>query len=153
MPESSNCKQELEVASPQKSRTRVPYDTPFYGKTGETVTIRRITGKDKVRQHLSEPGFVVDGTLTVVSETAGNFILQVKNSRVALAIRSLWRDHKRKGDCNGDCCSCGSCGGCAGEERSLWEAHLGGNRQAELVRRVPACVFVRRERESHGRRT
>ena len=49
--------------------------------------------------------------------------------------------------------SCGSCGGCAGEERSLWEAHLGGNRQVELVRRVPACVFVRRERESHGRRT
>ena len=53
-------------------------------KTGETVTMRKITGKDEVRQHLAELGFVVDGTLTVVSEIAGNFILQVKDSRVAL---------------------------------------------------------------------
>ena len=53
-------------------------------KTGETVTIRKITGKDEVRQHLAELGFVVDGTVTVVSEIAGNLILQVKDSRIAL---------------------------------------------------------------------
>ncbi len=53
-------------------------------RTGETVTIRRITGKDEVRQHLAELGFVVDSTITVVSEMAGNLILQVKESRVAL---------------------------------------------------------------------
>ncbi len=53
-------------------------------RTGETVTIRRITGKDEVRQHLAELGFVVDSTITVVSEMAGNLILQVKDSRVAL---------------------------------------------------------------------
>ena len=53
-------------------------------KTGETVTIRKITGRDEVRQHLAELGFVVDGTVTVVSELAGNLILQVKQSRVAL---------------------------------------------------------------------
>ena len=53
-------------------------------KTGETVTIRKITGKDEVRQHLAELGFVVDGEVTVVSELAGNLIVQVKNSRVAL---------------------------------------------------------------------
>ena len=29
-------------------------------KPGETVTIRKITGKDEVRQHLAELGFVVD---------------------------------------------------------------------------------------------
>ena len=51
---------------------------------GETVVIRKITGKDEVRQHLAELGFVVDGTVTVVSEIAGNLILQVKESRVAL---------------------------------------------------------------------
>lgn len=28
---------------------------------------------------------------------------------VALAIRSLWRDHKSGGHCNGDCSKCGSC--------------------------------------------
>lgn len=53
-------------------------------KTGETVTIRKITGKDEIRQHLAELGFVVDSTVTVVSELAGNLILQVKESRVAL---------------------------------------------------------------------
>nr|WP_290462122.1 FeoA family protein [Acutalibacter muris] len=51
---------------------------------GETVTIRRITGKDEVRQHLAELGFVVDSQVTVVSELAGNLLLQVKESRIAL---------------------------------------------------------------------
>ncbi|WP_325199587.1 FeoA family protein [Oscillibacter sp.] len=53
-------------------------------KTGETVTIRKITGKDEIRQHLAELGFVVGAAVTVVSEIAGNLILQVKDSRVAL---------------------------------------------------------------------
>ena len=53
-------------------------------KTGETVTIRKITGKDEVRQHLAELGFVVDSDVTVVSEIAGNLSLQVKDSRIAL---------------------------------------------------------------------
>ena len=53
-------------------------------KTGETVTIRKSPGKDEVRQHLAELGFVVDSDVTVVSEIAGNLILQVKDSRIAL---------------------------------------------------------------------
>lgn len=53
-------------------------------RAGETVTIRKITGKDEVRQHLAELGFVVDSEITVVSEIGGNLILQVKDSRVAL---------------------------------------------------------------------
>ncbi len=53
-------------------------------RTGETVTIRRISGKDEVRRHLAELGFVVDSDVTVVSEIAGNLILQVKESRIAL---------------------------------------------------------------------
>ena len=53
-------------------------------KAGETVTIKKITGKDEVRQHLAELGFVVDSEVTVVNEIAGNLILQVKESRIAL---------------------------------------------------------------------
>ena len=53
-------------------------------KAGETVMIRIITGKDDVRQHLAELGFVVDSDVTVVSEIAGNLIVQVKDSRIAL---------------------------------------------------------------------
>ena len=53
-------------------------------KAGETATIRKIIGKDEVRQHLAELGFVVDSAVTVVSEIAGNLIVQVKDSRIAL---------------------------------------------------------------------
>ena len=53
-------------------------------KTGETVMIRKISGKDEVRQHLEDLGFVVDGDVTVVSEIGGNLIVQVKDSRIAL---------------------------------------------------------------------
>ena len=53
-------------------------------KAGETASILKITGRDEVRQHLAELGFVVGETVTVVSEMAGNLIVQVKDSRVAL---------------------------------------------------------------------
>ncbi|WP_417044033.1 FeoA family protein [Dysosmobacter sp.] len=53
-------------------------------RPGETITIRKITGRDEVRQHLAELGFVVDSDVTVVSEISGNLILQVKDSRIAL---------------------------------------------------------------------
>lgn len=54
------------------------------GKPGERYTIRKITGRDEVRQHLAEMGFVLDTELVVVSELSGNLILQVRDSRVAL---------------------------------------------------------------------
>ena len=53
-------------------------------KSGERVTVRKITGKDEIRQHLAELGVVVDSDITVVSEIAGNLIVQVKDSRIAL---------------------------------------------------------------------
>lgn len=53
-------------------------------KAGEALRIRKISGKDAVRQHLTEMGFVVDSAVTVVSEMAGNLIVQVKDSRIAL---------------------------------------------------------------------
>ena len=53
-------------------------------QTGQSAVIRRITGKDEVRRHLAELGFVVGSEVTVVNEIAGNVIVQVKNSRVAL---------------------------------------------------------------------
>ena len=53
-------------------------------KAGETVTIRKITGKDEVRLHLAELGFVEDSQVTIINEIAGNLIVQVKESRLAL---------------------------------------------------------------------
>ena len=53
-------------------------------KTGETVTVRKITGKDEIRLHLAELGFVIGSDVTVVNEVGGNLIVQVKDSRIAL---------------------------------------------------------------------
>ena len=53
-------------------------------KAGETMTIRRVSGKDEVRQHLAELGFVVDASVTGVNSIMGNLIVQVKDSRVAI---------------------------------------------------------------------
>ena len=53
-------------------------------KAGDTVTIQKNTGKDEVRQHLAELGFVVGETVTIVSEISGNLIIQVKEARIAL---------------------------------------------------------------------
>ena len=47
-------------------------------------SIAKITGKDEVRRHLSELGLVVGEEVTVISSLAGNLILQVKDSRIAL---------------------------------------------------------------------
>ncbi|MCI5956024.1 MAG: ferrous iron transport protein A [Clostridiales bacterium] len=51
---------------------------------GDVNVIQKITGRDEVRQHLAELGFVVGETVTVVNELGGNMILSVKDSRVAL---------------------------------------------------------------------
>lgn len=51
---------------------------------GDTNIIRKITGRDDVRQHLAELGFVVGETVTVVNELGGNMILSIKDSRIAL---------------------------------------------------------------------
>jgi ferrous iron transport protein A len=53
-------------------------------RAGETNIIRKITGRDEVRRHLAELGFVVGEQVTVVNEIAGNMILSVKDCRIAL---------------------------------------------------------------------
>ena len=50
-------------------------------KAGDTVTIQKITGKDEVRQHLAELGFVVGETVTIVR---GTLILRGEEARIAL---------------------------------------------------------------------
>ena len=55
-----------------------------YAPIGEPAVIRKITGKDEVRQHLAELGFDVGQQVTVVSSLAGNLIINGKGSRIAL---------------------------------------------------------------------
>ena len=53
-------------------------------KTGETNHIQKITGRDEVRQHLAELGFVVGERVTVINAIGGNVIMQIKESRIEL---------------------------------------------------------------------
>ena len=52
---------------------------------GEENIIKKIGGKDEVKKHLESLGFVVGGSITVVSAIGGNVIVNVKGSRVAIS--------------------------------------------------------------------
>ncbi|MDE7312230.1 MAG: ferrous iron transport protein A [Eubacterium sp.] len=52
--------------------------------TGETYRIKKIGGKEEVKKFLETLGFVVGGTVTVISDTGGNLIVNVKDSRIAI---------------------------------------------------------------------
>lgn len=51
---------------------------------GESFRIHHINGKDEVRAHLAKLGFVSGVEGKVVSRMAGNVIVAIKDSRIAL---------------------------------------------------------------------
>lgn len=53
-------------------------------KEGEPGTIKKIGGKEEMRRFLENLGFVAGGVVTIIAETGGNIIVNVKNSRVAI---------------------------------------------------------------------
>lgn len=53
--------------------------------TGEENIIRKIGGNPETKKFLENLGFVTGGTVTVISETGGNVIVNVKDSRVAVS--------------------------------------------------------------------
>ena len=53
-------------------------------KEGEPNIIKKVGGKEETRKYLENLGFVTGGTVTVISQTGGNMIVNVKDSRVAI---------------------------------------------------------------------
>lgn len=53
-------------------------------RTGEPSVIKKVGGKEDTKRFLEKLGFVVGGIVTVISETGGNVIVNVKDSRVAI---------------------------------------------------------------------
>ncbi len=53
-------------------------------REGEPSVIKKVGGKEETRRFLENLGFVIGGSVTVVSEIAGNMIVNVKDSRVAI---------------------------------------------------------------------
>lgn len=57
----------------------------IYADVGAPSIIGRVAGDDEVKQHLETLGFTVGATVSIVNTLAGNLIVQVKESRVALS--------------------------------------------------------------------
>ena len=54
-------------------------------RSGEVNVIKRVGGKQEVRAHLENLGFVVGSGVTVINTIGGSLIVNVKDSRVAIS--------------------------------------------------------------------
>ena len=52
---------------------------------GEENIIKKIGGKQEVKAHLENLGFVAGGAVTVINTIGGNVIVNVKGSRIAIS--------------------------------------------------------------------
>mgnify|MGYP002586816372 FL=1 len=52
---------------------------------GEDNIIKKIGGNPEVKKHLENLGFVVGGSVKIISELGGNVIVNVKEARVAIS--------------------------------------------------------------------
>lgn len=55
-----------------------------FADSGEENVIKRIGGSPEIKKHLEDLGFVVGGSVTLISALAGNVIVNVKNVRIAI---------------------------------------------------------------------
>ena len=52
---------------------------------GEENIIKKIGGRQEVRSHLENLGFIAGGAVTVINTIGGNVIVNVKESRIAIS--------------------------------------------------------------------
>jgi Fe2+ transport system protein A len=57
----------------------------MFAKAGERNTIKKVGGKDDVRRHLESLGFVAGSDIIIITETLGNIIVNIKESRIAIS--------------------------------------------------------------------
>ena len=53
--------------------------------SGSSVRIQRVVGKAETKKFLENLGFTAGEKVTVITETGGNLIVQVKEARVAIS--------------------------------------------------------------------
>ncbi len=56
-----------------------------FAAVGEENIIRKVGGSPQVKAHLENLGFVTGENVTVISTIAGNLIVNIKDSRVAIS--------------------------------------------------------------------
>ena len=56
-----------------------------YADVGADNTIKKLGGSPEVKKHLENLGFVVGGNVKIITTLAGNVIVIVKETRVAIS--------------------------------------------------------------------
>lgn len=56
-----------------------------FANSGETQKIKRIGGSNEIKKHLGALGFMVGENISVISQNAGNVIVSVKDTRIAIS--------------------------------------------------------------------
>ena len=56
-----------------------------FADSGEDNIIKRITGNNEVKQRLETLGFVPGATVRIISNNNGNFIVNIKETRMAIS--------------------------------------------------------------------
>lgn len=54
-------------------------------EVGEENIIKKIGGRQEVRSHLENLGFIAGGAVTVINTIGGNVIVNIKESRIAIS--------------------------------------------------------------------
>jgi ferrous iron transport protein A len=57
----------------------------LYAQEGEVNIIKRVGGKPDIKSHLETMGFVSGAEVTVINHVAGNLIVNIKETRVAVS--------------------------------------------------------------------
>ena len=55
-----------------------------FAREGEPASIKKVGGREDVRQFLENLGFVTGADVTVISAIGGNLIVNIKDSRIAI---------------------------------------------------------------------
>ena len=56
-----------------------------FATVGQEYIIKKVGGSLEIKKHLEHLGFVAGGTVSVISQIGGNFIVNVKETRIAIS--------------------------------------------------------------------
>jgi ferrous iron transport protein A len=54
-------------------------------RRGQSYCVRLLEGTEKIKERLTSLGFTIGSEVSVISESDGNLIVNVKNSRIAVS--------------------------------------------------------------------
>lgn len=75
---------ESAAAAPSCTKAEKPCLPLSFAKEGDVLEVAKVKGRGELRHHLENLGFVEGAMVRVVSQHAGNMIVEVKGSQVAL---------------------------------------------------------------------